>query len=479
MSAPLLHFLFSAGHSFLANLWFVFLVILFFAGSIFVHELGHFLAARRRGVRVERFSIGIGPVLWSRRGRDGVEYCLCLLPLGGYVLLPQLADLSAIEGRSTVDAARLPPVSYASKMIVFAAGALFNILFAFALACVLWVIGQPESADIATTRIGWVAAQLDLPDGSHVPSPAAVAGLRVGDVVRAIDGHPVNDWNEMLQTLITSSGRGEQGQPRAVFTVERDGRRLDIPVLPRLAGDDHFRKVGISQDCEWTVDEATPGSPAAKAGFQAGDTILSLDGVAIRNVNVYMDYLESSQGKAITARVRRDGRELTLAIPARAPSKIAGIGLTITPAVRIVHLSPFAQVNDQLTATFRILGSLLNPRSDLGLSNAGTGPIGIVRYFHSAAESGLATLLMFTLVVNVSLAIFNLLPIPVLDGGHMLFATIGRLRGRALPLNFVLTTQSLFLALLAVMVVYLSVFDIRRWQHEAEADRAAAVAEKP
>src|SRR5438477_6109010 len=98
--------------SLFSSLWSVFLIVLFFGGSIFVHELGHFLAARRRGVRVERFSIGFGPAIWSRRGKDGVEYRLSWFPLGGYVLLPQLADLGPIEGESQVDVSKLPPVSY-------------------------------------------------------------------------------------------------------------------------------------------------------------------------------------------------------------------------------------------------------------------------------------------------------------------------------------------------------------------------------
>ncbi|MEO5960065.1 MAG: site-2 protease family protein, partial [Opitutaceae bacterium] len=116
--------------SLLSNAWSIFLVVAFFGGSIFVHELGHFLAARRRGVHVERFSIGFGPAIWSRRGKDGVEYRIAWFPLGGYVLLPQLADLGAVEGQSSTDVAKLPPVSYATRMIVFAAGATFNVIFA-------------------------------------------------------------------------------------------------------------------------------------------------------------------------------------------------------------------------------------------------------------------------------------------------------------------------------------------------------------
>ncbi len=202
----------------------MFLIVLFLAARSFVHELGHFLAARRRGVRVERFSIGFGPAIWKWRGKDGVEYRLSWLPLGGYVALPQLADLSAIEGDTASNVAALPPVSYATRMIVFAAGAFFNFLFAFTLACVLWVIGQQTSEDLATTRIGYVVETIGLPDGSTVPSPARVAGLKVGDVIRAIDGETVRDWPDLLQTLVTSSGMAVDGRRQAVFTIERGGK---------------------------------------------------------------------------------------------------------------------------------------------------------------------------------------------------------------------------------------------------------------
>jgi regulator of sigma E protease len=162
----------------LGNVWSIFLIVLFFGGSIFVHELGHFLAARRRGVKVERFSIGFGPRVLGWRGKDGVDYRLSLFPLGGYVALPQLADMSGIEGETESDVPSLPPISYSTRMIVFAAGAFFNILFAFALATILWFVGQPTSEDLATTRIGYVSSTLTLENGETVTSPAREAGLR-------------------------------------------------------------------------------------------------------------------------------------------------------------------------------------------------------------------------------------------------------------------------------------------------------------
>ena len=190
-----------------SNIWSIFLVVMFFGGSIFVHELGHFLAARRRGVLVERFSIGFGPAIWSHRAKDGVEYRIAWFPLGGYVLLPQLADLGHIEGESSADVAKLPPISYSTRMLVFVAGAAFNVLFAFVLACIITVVGLPESSMTATTRIGYVAKTLEGPDGVKSPSPALQAGFRAGDIVRAIDGKTVVDWQDLMQTLVTTTGR--------------------------------------------------------------------------------------------------------------------------------------------------------------------------------------------------------------------------------------------------------------------------------
>jgi len=461
-------------HSIISNLGSIALVVFFFGGSIFVHELGHFWAARRRGVHVERFSIGFGPKIASWRGKDGVEYRLSWLPIGGYVALPQLADMGVIEGESTTDTKALPPISYSTKIIVFAAGAFMNLVFALVLAGVIWLIGEPLSSDMATTRIGYVSPTIELGDGTKVPSPASQAGLQIGDVVRAIDGIKVTDWSGLMQTLITSSGRDEYDQPMAVFTIERGGRELEIVLFPRLAGDEKYRRVGISPGYELIVHGVATGSTAEKAGFQPGDEILSLDGQPVLNVAVYQEHLDQHASRAILTRVKRAGRKMELRIPPRPDAK-AGTGLTLTTGFYLTHPSPLAQLWEQTTMTFRTLWSLINPHSDIGLSKV-AGAVGIVRIFYNAAEAGIRAVLMFTILVNVNLAIFNLLPIPVLDGGHMLFATIARLRGRALPINFVMATQSVFMVLLFSMIIYVSVFDVRRLVHDVQSDRAEAAA---
>jgi regulator of sigma E protease len=456
--------------------WSVFLGILFFGGSIFVHELGHFLAAHRRGLQVARFSIGFGPRIVSWHGRDGVEYRLSWLPIGGYVALPQLADLRMIEGASDIDVAQLPPVTYGTKMLVFVAGAAFNILFAFVLACVVWRVGQPTSVELNTTEIGLVLPTIALPDGSSVPSPAFEAGFQPGDVVRAIDGHRVDNWTDLQQTLFAGGGRAADGRPKAVFTVKRAGQTLDLTVYPRLSGDERMRRIGIAPAEEFVVFAVTADSAAARAGLEPKDRIIAVDGRPLLHSTTFAETLRQKIDRPVALTVRREGRALELTLPPRSGAKQPGeIGLAFASGYELVYPSPFDQISDNVVMTYRVLMGLLNPRSDLGVSKL-SGPLGIMRVFVATAQSDIRFVLWFTILLNVNLAIFNLLPIPVLDGGQMLFATIARLRGRALPPGFILTAQSVFTMLLLSMVLYVTVFDLRRWARDAKAEQAEAAA---
>ncbi len=465
-----------------SNLWAVFLIVLFFGGSIFVHEFGHFLAARRRGVHVDRFSIGFGPKIFSWKGKDGVEYRLSWLPLGGYVALPQLADMRGIEGETDTDLKRLAPISYTTKIIVFAAGATFNLIFAFFLACIIWIAGQPTSSDQATTRIGYIASTLPLADGTEVPSPAVQAGLRLGDTVRAIDGRAISDWQDLMQTLVTSAGRTADGRRTSTFTIERDGREQEIVIHPLLSGDEQVRRVGIAPAYDLVVYSVQEGSVGAHIGLQPQDRLLAVNGLPVANVQTYVDYLTAHQTTDIPLSIKRGEQTLQLTLPARPGAKDpAELGVALTTDQQMIYPNPFKQFAAHVSMTFRTLGSLINPSSDIGISKL-SGPVGIIRVFHLAAQADIRMVLWFTILVNINLAIFNLLPIPVLDGGHMLFATIGRLRGQALPTNFIATTQSVFMVLLFSMILYVSFFDIRRIVRDvappARTEEAAPTGEK-
>jgi regulator of sigma E protease len=460
------------------NVKLVALVVLFFGGSIFVHELGHFLAARWRGVRATRFSIGFGPKIFGWRGRDGVEYRLSWLPLGGYVALPQLADMRAIEGESESGAERLPPVDYLSKMIVFVAGAAFNVLFAFALACIIWIAGFPEADDLQTTQVGVVYPTLSLADGTEVPSPASRAGLQVGDTIRAIDGRPVNDWNQLRESLLLGSGRTEDRRPRAVLSVERAGAMVDIVVEPVLAGQDNVRQIGISpvEDYALIVGEAPEESLGKQIGFEVGDTILSLDATLVRNITTFQSYLIENRLRPVVAGVARGDETLSITIPPR-PEAVdrPGLNLQFTTSYHYVYPTPLAQVSEHVGRTFRTLASLINPQTDIGLSQV-SGPVGIVHIFYAMASEGIRFVLWFTILININLAIFNLLPIPVLDGGHMLFATIGKVLGKPLPANLIMTAQSVFMMLLFSMILYVSFFDVRRVSQQIRSNNPPAQA---
>lgn len=457
-------------NSLLSNLWVFFLVVVLFGGSIFVHELGHFLAARRRGVVVERFSIGFGPPIFKWRGKDGVEYRLSWFPLGGYVLLPQLADLGAVEGQSELDANRLPPVSYGTKMLVFVAGAAFNILFAFLLACVVWIIGQPAATGFTSTTIAEIAPTLKDSTGKDVVSPAVKAGLKPGDVIVKVDGAPVENFADIVERLALSSGWTKGGERRTLFTIKRGSETLDVPIQPVLSGDENVRKVGFTTVARLYVGPTTPNTPAAKVDLRPGDQITAINGAPVLTPTQLFDAFRKGLDKPMQITVRRGTETPTFTLEPAA--KIADLGLTgINSGVTITHPNPFAQITDSVVKTFRTLWALINPRSDINASHL-SGPIGIIDNFIAVSRAGLPLALWFTILVNVNLAIFNLLPMPVLDGGQMLFATIGQLRGRPLPVSFIMTAQSVFIVLLFSMVLYVSVFDVRRIVRDAKAVRA-------
>jgi regulator of sigma E protease len=460
---------------FFLNVWSFALIILFFGGSIFVHELGHFLAARRRGLRVERFSIGFGPkiVAWTR---DGVEYRISWIPLGGYVALPQLADMRGIEGEASTKSEELPPISYASKIIVSVMGAVFNVLFAVALSFVIWQFGRPTTDMQTTTQIGFVVQTLELTDGTEVTSPAKYAGLQVGDTITAIDGKKVDDWSSLLQTLVSGSGRDEYGQPKTLLTIDRDGQSMQVEVYPRVTGEDNLRKIGITPAEPLIIGRTKENSPAALADLKPGDILTAVDGRRFHSRYQLQAYFEANRDREFRFKLERNGESIERLIrPVEVQTSTDGakaitIGAAFAYPRKIIHPTPWEQIKDNFVIMYRVLGGLINPKSDLGIGHM-SGPPGIARILYETAQVDIRLVIWITIIINVNLAIFNLLPIPVLDGGHMLFATIGKLRGRALPHSFVAAAQSTFIILLFSLLIYVSYKDIGRWFRDSQDER--------
>src|SRR5216117_1685734 len=215
-------------------------VLLLFNLLIFVHELGHFLAARWRGLKVDRFAIWFGKPIWEKEIK-GVIYCLGTIPAGGYVALPQMATMEAIEGKPGTKPEELPPISVLDKIIVAFAGPLFSFGLAFVFAVVVWQIGRPVGESETTTTIGYVAKD----------SPAEKAGLRPGDCIKQVDGRPVSRFGGIGDSVTWRIVRSE-GEVVPV-TLWRDGKQLPVrpsPTSERTAGW-NGGGLGQSKSCLW------------------------------------------------------------------------------------------------------------------------------------------------------------------------------------------------------------------------------------
>ena len=460
----------------------IFWVVIFFGGSIFVHELGHFLAAKWRGLHIERFSIGFGPkiVSWTR---GGVEYRLSWLPLGGYVALPQLADMRGIEGDSSLDLKALPPIGYLDKVIVAVAGAVFNVIFALFLASILFFTGRPSSEELASTEIGYVSPSLETAAGEVVTGPAFKAGLQRGDIIKAIDGKPIRNWENVHEAVALSVGVSESGSRAIDFTIEREGQIQHVEVTPILSADRGFRQIGISPGYKVYIHGVAENSPAQRAGLQAGDAILAADGTPIRNARVLIDYIGTKKDQSVKLSVERpvegqaEPQLLDVAVtPIEKLRTKSGdsqvlIGVGPGPAQGLIKQTPWEQLKNIANSTLKTLKALLHKDSDVGVKQM-SGPVEIVRIIYTISQYSFLQTLWIVIIINVSLAFFNLLPIPVLDGGHIVFATFAKLRGKPLNPNFIASTQGTFMIMLFGLMIYISYFNITNWSKDASEAKA-------
>ena len=445
LSSPIFAF---AAPSFFA----VILAFIAFVASIFVHELGHFLAAKKAGLRIDRFSMGFGPKLisWTH---DGVEYRISLIPFGGYVALPQLADLGAIEGGEKPHDS-LPRISYASKVFVAVAGAFFNLVFAFVIASVLWFAGVPKPVDTLTKKIGFILPQVQLASGESVPSPASTADLKVGDEILAVDGSTAASWMEIKQLIVT--GRGRDNEARSVTLLIRRGDVMKQIKLTPIVGADSTRAIGISPEVQLVIAKLEDNSAASRAGLMPGDKIVELNGNPVESIQELVTHIATASVDGVTLSVQRGDRLLDLTF-----ERADKLGFSLARPWTLTHSDPVSLLSLQLRMTVRVLGALVSSHSDFSIRHV-SGPPGMAFALYDTALMDTRILLWLLVLVNLNLAVFNLLPLPVLDGGLVLFATIAELRGKDLPRKFVQISQAIFFALLFGLIIYLSVNDIGR-----------------
>src|SRR6266702_1994721 len=281
-------------------------VLLLFNLLIVVHELGHFLAARWRGLYIEKFGVWFGKPLWKKT-INGVQYSLGSLPFGGFVALPQLAPMDIIEGKADVDRARLPKISALDKIIVAIAGPLFSLLLALFFAGIVWVVGHPVGESDSTTIIGYV-----LPD-----SPAQRVGLQPGDKILEVDGKPVRRFLGMNDSVSWDVVRSEGDKISVKF--ERNGSVRTVWVEPYKAETRGWRRKSVRQLLIYPaetpiIDKVEPNTPAAAAGLRSGDIIRGFDQTPIYNPIALLEYIKKHPDETLTLEVERGDSRFELPV---------------------------------------------------------------------------------------------------------------------------------------------------------------------
>ena len=438
---------------FLGSIWWLLVAL---GLLITFHEFGHFWVARRMGVRVLKFSVGFGRKIWSRTGRDGTEYVIAVIPLGGYVKMlderegdVEDCDLEQAFNRKSVWA----------RIAIVAAGPAFNLIFTLLAFWLMFLVGMPESRPV----IG------------EVNGIAASAGLEREDRIMSIDGETTDTWSHAILGLITRALDREE----AVLVVEQtDGLQREILLdLGQLGSDFNeeqtLQEIGITP---WraklpaVVGEVTMDSPAYHAGFKPGDRVVSVGGEAVPDW-AWIGALVQKHGgadKPLMVTVERAGGSLDLSVsPEKTSSGIFSsrlvLGITNQPAdaqllsqvERTYFLHQYNLTDGFIAAssemarltrtTLGLLGRMLT--GSASVKNL-AGPISIARFANDSANAGLSSFLFFLGAISLSLGILNLLPIPVLDGGHLLYYLIELVKGS--PVSEQVQANGQYVGLLAL-----------------------------
>jgi regulator of sigma E protease len=480
-------------------------VVLLFNLLIGVHELGHFLAAKWRGLKIERFAIWFGKPVWKKK-IGGVEYALGWIPAGGYVALPQMAAMELIEGKSgtleekvvepwservggekgETQAARetLPNVSPLDKIIVAFAGPLFSFLLAILFAVVVWGVGKPSNEADNSTLVGWVD-----PSG-----PAGKAGLRPGDTILEVDGHAVHHFaptssDSVTWRIVTSTGTN------IAIKYVRDGKEDTVYAVPfhretKWYERKALRQILIASASKATIFEVATNSPAAVAGLKTGDEVVAVNGEKIYSFTAVLaaeDAMSNSVIKPITLSLRRGpesfDRELLPVKPLSPTNATPLLGIMSWQGdtnTTLVHPSPLEQIQTSAGQIFNTFGALFARKGEIGVQQLG-GAVMIIRVYSNLFqdEDGWRRVLWFSVILNVNLALLNLLPLPVLDGGHITLSLIEAVRRRPVSAGILNSIQSGFAVLLISFMIYIAFFDAGDWFRSSRADRDVPVVFAP
>ncbi len=414
---------------------------------ILIHEFGHYAVAKLLGVRVEQFAIGFGKRLFGFRKGD-TDYRINLLPLGGYVKM---------SGENPMDDRTGDPAEFLShprwhRFLIAIAGPAMNILLAIGLLTVVYMVHYEYEAVLDEPAVvGWVIAD----------TPAAKAGIQAGDRIVRIDNIENPTWEQEDPKEALSPN-----QPLSI-TIDRQGQRIEKTLVPEALGADQIGSAGwIPKEHSVAITDIESGMPADKAGMKVGDEIIKLDGQPVPALEAMIESLKLSKDKPIAITVLRNQQEMTFTVqPVLADAGLGEqryrVGIASRP-MKSVAL-PFSQALQKSLQRNKegslLIMELIKKMIQRKISvRAISGPIGIGRAAGDAAvKKGWTPLMELTSAISLNLGIFNLLPIPILDGGVILLLFLETLMGRDISLNIkerVYQAAFVFLVLFAVMVIY-------------------------
>lgn len=422
--------------------------LLTFGLSILVHELGHFLAAKKAGIEVEKFSLGFGPKLIGFK-RGETEYLLSLIFFfGGYV---KMAGEEPGEGKKREPTGReFFSKTPGQRIRVVLAGAAMNFVLAILLYTVVFRLGFPLPANFDDTTIGEVVES----------SSWAEAGFQAGDKIVTVAGKTVKNWDEIVKTIIL--------HPPKPITIEilRAGKKMALSVSPERDEETGLSAIDIGPTSLALIGQVIPGYPAEKAGLKSGDRILIVDGEIVEDWDRMTELIQEKAGKEVEMLVRRKEEEFLVKLtPILDEERGVGmIGINYMVVRRYPLLESFGRsfikAKEDIFMVAKVMKRLILKQIP---AKSMAGPVGIIYISGQVARTGIVPLLMLIAFINVNFAMINILPIPVADGGHLVLFSLEAIRGRPLSENKQIIIQKIGIAFLITLFVLITYNDIIRW----------------
>ncbi|MEM7601995.1 MAG: RIP metalloprotease RseP, partial [Verrucomicrobiota bacterium] len=424
---------------------------------------------------IDRFQIWFGKPLWKKT-YNGVQYGLGTIPAGGFVSLPQMAPMEAIEGSVEEDGEKkkdLPPITPLDKIIVAVAGPLFSFLLAVVFAVVVWAVKKPVSESVGTTTVGAVISE----------SPAEKAGIQPGDRITFVDGKQVERFQGMnssiMWTIISSENDDIEvdlvrpGVGEMTVTVERPAEaeveEVEGGWLKKtwayVSKRPPLRQIGVFPQVSPVVGRVLENSPAEAAGLETADIIKSINDTAVSAPREVGEYAWKA-GETVSLTLLRNGAEVKTDITPRIPEvggekPMLGVMWDAEGVRTLVRENPITQVVNSFNSIVKTLGAVFSPKSDVSAGHL-SGPVGIMGLYYDLFqhEEGWRLALWFSVLLNVNLAILNMLPFPVLDGGHIVMATVEWIRKRPIPFKVLEVVQTAFVLFLLGFMAFVTLKDV-------------------